>query len=136
MRKHTKGTFTHAQSGRGGDGRRRAENWLQHKSLHAFTHTRSRSRSKIRSVKIGSNTQFSASASKPRAQNHLCPQEKADPPASAPRMCEHTRGDGARKSKSARLRSATAPRICERSFRVRLRYTFCSLCELNRPRVR
>ena len=34
----TKGTFTHARSGRG---RRRAENWLQHKSLHAFTHMRS-----------------------------------------------------------------------------------------------
>ena len=40
----------------------------------------------------------------------------ADPPASAPRMCEHTRGSGAGISKSARLRSATAPRMCERSF--------------------
>ena len=38
----------------------------------------------------------------------------ADPPASAPRMCEHTRGSAAVMSKSARLRSATVPRICER----------------------
>ena len=37
--------------------------------------------------------------------------------ASAPRMCEPTRGSGAGMSKSARLRSATAPRMCERSFR-------------------
>ena len=33
-------------------------------------------------------------------------------------MCEHTRGDGARMSKSVRLRFATAPRMCERSFSV------------------
>ena len=82
---------------------------------------RRRSGSKIRSARNGSNTQFSASASKPRAPNHHCPQEMADPPASAPRMCEHTRGSGAGMSKSARLRSATAPRMCERSltwFRV------------------
>ena len=39
-----KGTFTHARSG---GGRRQAENWLQHKSLHAFTHTRSRSRGRV-----------------------------------------------------------------------------------------
>ena len=71
--------------------------------------------SKIRSARIGSNTPFSTSALKLRAPNHLCPQEKADPPASAPRMCEHNRGGGAGMSKSARLRSATAPRICERS---------------------
>ena len=37
-------------------------------------------------------------------------------PASAPRMCEHTRGSVAGISKSARLRPATAPRMCERSF--------------------
>ena len=81
---------------------------------------RRRSGSKIRSATNGSNTQFSASASKPRASNHLCIQEMADPPASAPRMCEHTRGSGAGMSKSARLRSATwtAPRMCERSFTV------------------
>ena len=40
-------------------------------------------------------------------------------PASAPRMCEHTRGSGAEMSKSACLHPATAPRICERSFRLR-----------------
>ena len=60
---------------------------------------------------------FSASASKPHTPNHLCPQEMADPPASAPRMCEHTCGSEAGMSKSARLRSATIPRICERRFR-------------------
>ena len=76
---------------------------------------RRRSGSKIRSARNGSNTQFAASASKPRAPNHHCPQEMADPPASAPRMCEHTRGSAAGMSKSARLRSATAPRMCERS---------------------
>ena len=79
---------------------------------------RRRSGSKNRSARNGSNTQFTASASKPRAPNHHCPQEMADPPASAPRMCEHTRGSGAGISKSARLRSATAPRMCERSLRT------------------
>ena len=76
---------------------------------------RRRSGSKIRSATNGSNTQFSASASKPRAPNHLRPQEMADPPASVPRICEYTRSSGAGMLKSARLRSATAPRICERS---------------------
>ena len=76
---------------------------------------RRRSGSKIGSATNGSNTQFSASASKPRAPNHIRPKEMADPPASAPRMCEHTRGNGAGMSKSARLPSATAPRIYERS---------------------
>ena len=38
--------------------------------------------------------------------------------ASAPRMCEHTRGSVAGMTKSARLRSATVPRMCERSFNV------------------
>ena len=80
---------------------------------------RRRSGSNNRSARNGSNTQFTAPASKPRAPNHHCPQEMADPPASAPRMCEHTRGSGAGISKSARLRSVTAPRMCERSLRVR-----------------
>ena len=78
---------------------------------------RRRSVNKIGSATNGSNTQFSASASKPRAPNHLCPQEMADPPTSASRMCEHNRDSGAGMSKPARLRSATAPRICERGFR-------------------
>ena len=45
---------------------------------------RRRSGSKNRSARNGSNTQFTAPASKPRAPNHHCPQEMADPPASAP----------------------------------------------------
>ena len=40
----------------------------------------------------------------------------ADPPASTPHMCEHTRGSAAGMSKSARLCSETTPHICERSF--------------------
>ena len=48
----------------------------------------------------------------------FCPQEMADPPASAPPMCEHTCGNGAGMSKSTRLRSSTAPRICERNIRL------------------
>ena len=54
---------------------------------------------------------FETARSKPSLSSKM-----ADPPASAPHMCEHTRGNGAGMSKSARLRSATAPRICERSF--------------------
>ena len=81
---------------------------------------RRRSGSKIRSARNGSNTQFAASASKPRAPNHHCPQEMAGPPGSAPRMCEHIHGSGAGMSKSARLRSATAPRMCECSFKLHL----------------
>ena len=74
-----------------------------------------RSGSKIRSATNGSNTQFSASASKPRTPTHLCPQEMAEPPVSALRMCEHTRGGGVGMSKPARFCSATTPRRCERS---------------------
>ena len=107
-----KGTFTHAQAEAGGK--------LASTQIITRVHTcavaeRRRSGSKIRSARNGSNIQFAASASKPRAPNHHCPQEMADPPASAPRMCEHTRGSGAGMSKSARLHSATAPRMCERS---------------------
>ena len=47
---------------------------------------RRRSGSKNRSTRNGSNTQFTAPASKPRTPNHHCPQEMADPPASAPRV--------------------------------------------------
>ena len=82
---------------------------------------RRRSGSKI--ATNGSDTQFYVSASQPCAPNHHCPQEMADPPTSAPRMCEHTRGSRAGNVKSARLHSATAPRICERSFMASLGIT-------------
>ena len=102
-------------------GRTRAEagGKLASTQIITYVHTcavaeRRRSGNKIRSARNGSNTQFASSASKPRAPNHHCPQEMADPPASAPRMCEHTRGSGAGMSKSARLRFATVPRMCER----------------------
>ena len=68
--RHIKSTFTHTWSGREC---RRAENRLQQKSSHAFTHARSRSGSKICSVGNGANSQFSASASKPRAQTYFIP---------------------------------------------------------------
>ena len=84
---------------------------------------RRRSGSKNRSARNGSNTQFTAPASKPRAPNHHCPQEMADLPASAPRMCEHTLGSGVAISKSARLRSATAPRMCKHSLMPLLQRT-------------
>ena len=75
-----KGTFTHA--GAGGK--------LASTQIITCVHTcavadQRRSGSKIRSTRNGSNTQFAACASKPRAPNHHCPQEMADPPASAPR---------------------------------------------------
>ena len=74
-----KGTFEHAQSSHGG---KLVENWLQHITLHVFTHTWSRSRdgggNKIRSARNGSNTQFSMSASKPRAPTLLLTSDMAD----------------------------------------------------------
>ena len=118
-------------------GRTRAEAGGQLASTQIITcvHTcavaeRRRSGSKIRSARNGSNTQFSASASKPRAPTHHCPQELADPPASAPRMCEHTRGSVAGMSKSARLRSASAPRMYERSLRTNKSSAFTLLARI------
>ena len=115
FRKPAQGTFTHAQADTGGK--------LASTQIITCVHTctvaeHRRSGSKIRSARNGSDTQFAVSASKPRAPNHHCPREMADPPASAPRICEHTHGSGAGMSKSARLRSATAPRMCERSFKL------------------
>ena len=119
----SKGTFTHARADAGGK--------LASTQIITCVHTcavaeRRRSGCKNRSARNGSNTQFTAPASKPRAPNHHCPQEMADPPASAPGMCEHTRGNRAGISKSARLRSATAPRMCERSLSDRS--TLCIVC--------
>ena len=113
---HCKVTFTHARSGRG---RRRAENWLQHKPLLAFTHARSRSGggagAKSDPQQVGPTPNF------PRPLRNRAPQTifvlkkwQIHPP-SAPRMYGHNRGSVTEMSKSARLRSATAPRICERS---------------------
>ena len=108
VRSHMRGTDA------GGGGRKLASTQIITCVHTCAVAERRRSGGKIRSATNGSNTQFSASASKPRAPNHLCPQEMADPPASTPRMCEHTRGGRVGVSKSARLRSATAPRMCER----------------------
>ena len=64
----------------------------------------------------GSNTQFSGSVLKQQAPNYLCPPKMADPPAPALYICEHICNNGAGISKSARLRSATALRMCECTF--------------------
>ena len=98
----------------------RTENWLQHKLLHAFTHTRSRSGggagAKSAPQQMGPTPNF------PRPLRNRAPQTifvhkkwQIHPRPFRVYMCEHTSGSGAGISKSARLRSATAPRICERS---------------------
>ena len=89
--------------GHGAEGERKqnplCNKWVQHPIFHV---------------------RFETACSKPP----FFPQEMADPSMSAPRMCEHTRGSGVGMSKSARLHSATALRICERS----LIYAF-HMCE-------
>ena len=91
-----KGMFTHAWSGRG---QRQAENWVQHKSLHTFTHTRSRSGGgagpKSAPQQMGPTPNFLRPL-RNRALQTICVLNKWQ-------IC-------------TRLRSATAPRICERSF--------------------
>ena len=106
----------------GGGGRRRAKNWLQHKSLHAFTYTRSRGEggagAKSAPQLMGQHPIFrvrsETARSKPSSSSRNDRSARVHS-ASAPRKCEHTRDRGAGMSKSARLRFATAPRICERS---------------------
>ena len=107
-------------------GRRRAENWLQHKSLHVFTHARSRSgggaeaereQNPLRKKWVQHpicRVRFETARSKPSLSSRNGRSARVRS-AFAPRMCEHTRGSGAGMSKSARLRSATAPRMCESS---------------------
>ena len=88
MRSHMRGRWAEAEGGQNP----LRNKWVQHPIFHIRFETRS--------------------------PNHLCPQEMADPPASPPRMSGHTRAGGAGMSKSARLPSATTPRMCERSFRL------------------
>ena len=68
---------------------------------------RRRSGSKIRSARNGSNTQFAASTETARSKPSLSSRNGRSTPVS-----------GAGMSKSARLRSATVPRMCERSFNL------------------
>ena len=87
--------------------------------VHTYAVTeRRRSGSKIRPQQKGPTPNFPRPPRNHALQTIISFQEIADPPASAPRMCEYTRGGGARMSKSVRLRFATAPRMCERSFSV------------------
>ena len=101
-------------------GRRRAENWLQHKSLHVFTHARSRIRggagAKSAPQEMGPTPNLPRALRNRALQTiivlkkwQIRPRPLRVCSASAPRMCEHTHGSGAGMSKSARLRSATAP---------------------------
>ena len=103
----------------GGRGRKRAENWLQHKSLHVFKHARSRSGggagAKSAPQEMGPTPNLPRPLRNRALQTIFVLKKWQIRSASAPRMCEHTRGSGAGMSKSARLRSATAPRMCERS---------------------
>ena len=74
-----------------------------------------RSGSKIRSARNGSNTQFAASASKPRAPNHHCPQEMADPPTSAPRpllVCVNIPAVAERECQNLPASAPQPPRAC------------------------
>ena len=57
-------------------------------------------------------------------QFHLCPQQMADRPMSAPHICEHTRSSRTGMSKLAHLCSATALRICECSLSTAFLYCF------------
>ena len=93
-----KGMFTDTRSRRGWRGGGKLASTQIIVCIHTYAvaeRRRRRSGIKISSATNGSNTQFSTSASKPRAPDHICPQEMADPPASAPRMCEHSRGSRA-----------------------------------------
>ena len=80
--------------------------------VHTYTVAERRlGESKIRSARIGSNTQFSASASKPRAPNHLCPQEKADPPASL-RVCVNIPASAERECQNPPVSTPQPLRAC------------------------
>ena len=108
-----KGTFTHARSGRG---RRRAENCLQHNSLHAFTHTRSRSGggagAKSAPQQMGPSPNFPRPL-RNRTFQTIFVLKKCQIRPRPLRVCVNI---PAVASNSSCLRSATAPRICERSF--------------------
>ena len=106
----------------GGRGRARAEAGGKLASTQIITcvHTcavaeRRRSGSKNRSARNGSNTQFAASTSKPRAPNHHCPQEMADPPASAPRplrVCVNIPAVAERECRNPPASAPQPPRAC------------------------
>ena len=99
-------------------GLRRAENWLQHKSLHVFTHARSRSGggagAKTAPQEMGPTSNLPR-PSKPRAPNHHCPQEMADPPASAPRplrVCVNIPAVAERECQTPPASAPQPPRAC------------------------
>ena len=89
-----KGAFTHARSR---SRWRQAENWLQHKPLHSFTHMWSWSRG-------GAGAKSTPQQVGP-TPNFLCP------------LRNHVLQTIAEMSKSAHLHSATVPRIYEHSLR-------------------
>ena len=90
-----------------------------------------RSGSKNRSARNGSNTQFAASASKPRAPNHHCPQEMTDPL----RVCVNIPAVAEREFQNPPASAPQPPRACVNvalSGRVRVIGNFPGLTEICR----
>ena len=105
--------------GWGGATRKQAENWLQHKSSHAFTHARSRSGGGAGAKSAPQQMRPTTNFPRPlwnRALQTILVLKKWQICPRPLRVCENTRGSGAGMSKSVCLRSTTAPRICEHGF--------------------
>ena len=118
---HHKGTFTHARADAGGGGRKIGFNT----NHYTCSHMRGRraeaeqEQNPLRKKWVQHpicRVRFETARSKPSLSSRNGRSARVRS-ASAPRMCKHTHGSGAGMSKSARLRHATAPRMCERSFR-------------------
>ena len=112
-----KGTFTYA---RNGHWRRRAENWLQHKSLHAFTHTRSWSGGGARAKSVPQ--QMGPTPNFPRPLRNRMPQtifvlKKWQTHLRRFRVCVNIPAVAQRECQNPPV---SAQRICERSLRFQL----------------
>ena len=114
----TRGTFTHVWSRRGQTRREMGEKLASIQIIKCvLTYTWLRSGSKIRSARIGCNTQFSASASKSHTPILLLPSQTwqihSRHSTIHPCICEHAHGSRVGISKSALLHPATASHRCE-----------------------
>ena len=110
------GTFTHAQADAGGGGRKIGFNTNHYMCSHMRGRETEAEREQdpLRKKWVQHpicRVRFETACSKPSLSSRNGRSARVHS-ASAPRMCEHTRGRGAGMSKSARLRSATAPRMC------------------------
>ena len=122
-----KGTFTHARADAGGGGRKIGFNTNHYMCSHMRGRgaEAEREQNPLRKKWVQHpicRVRFETARSKPSlsSRNGRFARVRS---ASAPRMCEHIRSSGAGMSKSARLRSAIVPRMCERSFKVQLTIT-------------